>query len=84
MVLAVKLGMSLEEARTSVNTLSDVEGLCVKYASAHGSSSPVVAVEVLKTFLQVDYDSFLPHRPIFFSLSNHVFFPLENPAEVLA
>lgn len=45
MVLAVKLGMSLEEARTSVNTLSDVEGLCVKYASAHGSSSPVVAVE---------------------------------------
>ncbi|KAG0559692.1 hypothetical protein KC19_10G123600 [Ceratodon purpureus] len=45
MVLAVKLGMPLEEARTSVNTLSDVEGLCVKYASAHGSSSPVIAVE---------------------------------------
>ncbi|KAG0567930.1 hypothetical protein KC19_7G173000 [Ceratodon purpureus] len=45
MVLAVKLGMQLEEARTSVNTLSDVEGLCVKYASAHGSSSPEVAVE---------------------------------------
>lgn len=52
MVLAVKLGMSLEEARTSVNTLSDVEGLCVKYASSHGSSSPVIAVEVLfETFL---------------------------------
>jgi N-acetylgalactosamine kinase len=45
MVLAVKLGMSLEEARTSVHTLSDVEGLCVKYASSHGSSSPVIAVE---------------------------------------
>lgn len=45
MVLAVKLGMRLEEARTSVHTLSDVEGLCAKYASAHGSSSPVVAVE---------------------------------------
>lgn len=52
MVLAVKLGMSLEEARTSVHTLSDVEGLCVKYASSHGSSSPVIAVEVLlRTFL---------------------------------
>lgn len=47
MVLAVKLGMPSEEACTSVNTLSDVEGLCVKYASAHGSSSPVVAVEKL-------------------------------------
>jgi len=51
MVLAVKLGMSLEEARTSVHTLSDVEGLCVKYAFTQGSSSPVIAVEVLKSFL---------------------------------
>jgi N-acetylgalactosamine kinase len=66
MVLAVKLGMRLEEARTSVNTLSDVEGLCVKYASAHGSSSPEVAVEVHKSFLflnlvftLVDYDKVL-------------------------
>lgn len=47
MVLAVKLGMSLEEARKSVHTLSDVEGLCSKYASTQGSSDPVVAVEVL-------------------------------------
>jgi len=45
MVLAVKLGMPLEAARTSVYTLSDVEGLCVKYASTQASSSPVVAVE---------------------------------------
>lgn len=51
MVLAVKLGMILEEARTSVNTLSDVEGLCVKYASAYGSSSPEVAVQVRTSFL---------------------------------
>ena len=50
MVLAVKLGMPLEEARTSVNTLSDVEGLCVKYASARGSSNPDVAVELHKSF----------------------------------
>ncbi|CAM6084485.1 unnamed protein product [Calypogeia fissa] len=44
MVLAVKLGMPLHEV-PAVRTLSNVEGLCVAYADAHGGSSPVLAVE---------------------------------------
>ncbi len=46
MVLAAKLKMPLQEATASIHTLSDVEGLCVAYASTRGSSSPLVAVEV--------------------------------------
>ncbi|CAK9254693.1 unnamed protein product [Sphagnum jensenii] len=45
MVLAAKLKMPLQEATASIHTLSDVEGLCVAYASTRGSSSPLVAVE---------------------------------------
>ncbi|KAL2611609.1 hypothetical protein R1flu_023301 [Riccia fluitans] len=44
MVLAVKLGMALEEIQ-NVNTLSDIEGLCIAYADARGESSPLLAVE---------------------------------------
>ncbi|KAL8139625.1 hypothetical protein V2J09_005646 [Rumex salicifolius] len=48
-VLAIKLGMHPQEAVSSVNTLSDVEGLCLTFASSRGSSDPVVAVkEILK------------------------------------
>jgi N-acetylgalactosamine kinase len=47
MVLAAKLKMPLQEATASIHTLSDVEGLCVAYASTRGSSSPLVAVEVV-------------------------------------
>ena len=45
-VLAVKLGIPVKEAITSVHTLSDFEGLCVSFAASEGSSDPVVAVEV--------------------------------------
>ncbi|KAJ9154626.1 hypothetical protein P3X46_027945 [Hevea brasiliensis] len=44
-VLAIKLGMKPEDAISKVKTLSDVEGLCVSFASSHGSSDPVVAVK---------------------------------------
>jgi hypothetical protein len=45
-VLAIKLGMEPEKAITTVKTLSDVEGLCTKFAGDHGSSDPGVAVKV--------------------------------------
>ncbi|KAF2310305.1 hypothetical protein GH714_007668 [Hevea brasiliensis] len=44
-VLAIKLGMKPQDATSKVKTLSDVEGLCVSFASSHGSSDPVVAVK---------------------------------------
>lgn len=46
-VLAIKLGMKPNEALSKVKTLSDVEGLCVAFASCLGSSNPIVAVKVL-------------------------------------
>ncbi|KAF3330803.1 galactokinase isoform X2 [Carex littledalei] len=46
-VLAIKLGMEPEEAITTVKTLSDVEGLCTKFAGNHDSSDPGVAVKEL-------------------------------------
>ncbi|KAJ3703812.1 hypothetical protein LUZ61_007517 [Rhynchospora tenuis] len=46
-VLAIKLGVEPKEAITSVKTLSDVEGLCTKFAGNHGSSHPGVAVKEL-------------------------------------
>ena len=45
-VLSIKLGMKPQEAISKVKTLSDVEGLCVSFASSCGSSDPVVAVKV--------------------------------------
>ncbi|KAF9592670.1 hypothetical protein IFM89_016747, partial [Coptis chinensis] len=45
-VLGIKLGMKPKEAISKVKTLSDVEGLCVSFASGRGSSDPVVAVKV--------------------------------------
>ncbi|KAL3682927.1 hypothetical protein R1sor_000949 [Riccia sorocarpa] len=44
MVLAVRLGMALEGVQ-NVNTLSDIEGLCIAFADARGESSPLLAVE---------------------------------------
>ncbi|RWR94549.1 galactokinase [Cinnamomum micranthum f. kanehirae] len=44
-VLAIKLGMEQKEAISKVKTLSDVEGLCVSFASDRGSSDPVLAVK---------------------------------------
>lgn len=44
-VLAVKLGMPADKAISVVNTLSDVEKLCVSFAATQGSSDPVVAIE---------------------------------------
>ncbi|XXG79054.1 hypothetical protein AAC387_Pa09g0207 [Persea americana] len=44
-VLAIKLGMEQKEAISKVKTLSDVEGLCVSFASGRGSSDPVLAVK---------------------------------------
>ncbi|KAF6170248.1 hypothetical protein GIB67_035353 [Kingdonia uniflora] len=45
-VLAIKLGMKPKEAITEVKTLSDVEGLCISFAStSHGSSDPIIAVK---------------------------------------
>lgn len=46
-VLGIKLGMKPQEAISKVKTLSDVEGLCLSFASEHGSSDPVVAVKEL-------------------------------------
>lgn len=40
--------MKPQQAIAEVKTLSDVEGLCVSFASDHGSSNPVVAVKVFK------------------------------------
>lgn len=45
-VLGIKLGMKPQEAISRVKTLSDVEGLCVKFASGRGSNDPVLAVKV--------------------------------------
>ncbi|XP_054821926.1 galactokinase-like isoform X2 [Prosopis cineraria] len=44
-VLGVKLGMKPEEAISRAKTLSDVEGLCLSFASSHKSSDPVFAVK---------------------------------------
>ncbi|KAK7338674.1 hypothetical protein VNO77_19299 [Canavalia gladiata] len=44
-VLAIKLGMKPQEAIVKVKTLSDVEGLCISFASNHKSSDPVLAVK---------------------------------------
>ncbi|MFQ6655351.1 hypothetical protein Gotur_025945 [Gossypium turneri] len=44
-VLGIKLGMKSQEAIAKVRTLSDVEGLCVKFAKGHGSNDPVLAVK---------------------------------------
>ncbi|KAJ4836089.1 galactokinase [Turnera subulata] len=44
-VLGIKLGMKPQEAISKVKTLSDVEGLCVSFASSRGSSDPVIAVK---------------------------------------
>ncbi|CAI0626210.1 unnamed protein product [Linum tenue] len=44
-ILGIKLGLKPEEARSKVNTLSDVEGLCVSFAGKRGSSDPVIAVK---------------------------------------
>lgn len=52
-VLAIKLGMKPQEAISNVKTLSDVEGLCISYASTRGSSDPNVAVKVLFWFYQL-------------------------------
>ncbi|KAM7484953.1 hypothetical protein LguiA_000962 [Lonicera macranthoides] len=46
-ILGIKLGMKPQEAISKVKTLSDVEGLCVSFASNHGSSDPVLAVKKL-------------------------------------
>ncbi|KAJ4819221.1 Galactokinase [Rhynchospora pubera] len=46
-VLAIKLGVEPKEVIASVKTLSDVEGLCIKFAGNHGSSHPGVAVKEL-------------------------------------
>ncbi|XP_043725229.1 galactokinase-like [Telopea speciosissima] len=44
-VLGIKLGMKPQEAISKVKTLSDVEGLCVSFAGARGSSDAVLAVK---------------------------------------
>ncbi|CAI0626514.1 unnamed protein product [Linum tenue] len=44
-ILGIKLGMKPEEARSKVDTLSDVEGLCVSFAGKRGSPDPVIAVK---------------------------------------
>eukprot|EP00262_Sarcandra_glabra_P015983 TRINITY_DN5053_c0_g1_i1.p1 TRINITY_DN5053_c0_g1~~TRINITY_DN5053_c0_g1_i1.p1 ORF type:complete len:499 (-),score=69.51 TRINITY_DN5053_c0_g1_i1:150-1646(-) len=44
-VLGIKLGMKPKEAVSKVKTLSDVEGLCISFASTRDSSDPVLAVK---------------------------------------
>ncbi|PKI62647.1 hypothetical protein CRG98_016918 [Punica granatum] len=73
-VLAIKLGMKPQEAITKVKTLSDVEELCVSFASSHGSSDPAVAVkeflkeepygaEDIEKITEEDLPSVLGHSP---------------------
>lgn len=50
-MLAIKLRMKPQEAISNVKTLSDVEGLCVSFASSRGSSDPVLAVKVFLLLL---------------------------------
>lgn len=45
-VLGINLGMKSQEAIAKVKTLSDVEGLCVKFAKGRDSNDPVLAVKV--------------------------------------
>ena len=45
-VLGIKLGMKPQEAISNVKTLSDVEGLCISFASSPDSADPVLAVKV--------------------------------------
>jgi len=71
MVLAAKLKMPLQEATASIHTLSDVEGLCVAYASTRGSSSPLVAVEV---GLSIPYKKHSSLCFAFCRFSFHLFF----------
>ena len=40
--------MDPKEAISKVSTLSDVEGLCVKFAGTRNSSDPVLAVKVIE------------------------------------
>ncbi|KAL8162217.1 hypothetical protein V2J09_013706 [Rumex salicifolius] len=48
-VLAIKIGMNPKDAVSKVKTLSDVEDLCLTFASSRGSSDPVdVVKEILK------------------------------------
>ncbi|XVE65491.1 hypothetical protein DITRI_Ditri08aG0004100 [Diplodiscus trichospermus] len=44
-VLGIRLGMKPQVAISKVKTLSDVEGLCVKFASDRGSNDLVLAVK---------------------------------------
>ncbi|KAG5002372.1 hypothetical protein JHK87_023444 [Glycine soja] len=44
-VLGIKLGMKPREEILNLKTLSDVEGLCLSFASVHKSSDPVLAIK---------------------------------------
>ncbi|KHN24989.1 Galactokinase [Glycine soja] len=44
-VLSIKLGMKPREEILNLKTLSDVEGLCLSFASVHKSSDPVLAIK---------------------------------------
>ncbi|KAG5095097.1 hypothetical protein JHK84_050685 [Glycine max] len=44
-VLGIKLGMKPREAIVNIKTISDVEGLCLSFASIHKSSDPVLAIK---------------------------------------
>ncbi|XP_021808637.1 galactokinase [Prunus avium] len=44
-LLGINLGMKPQEAISKAKTLSDVEGLCISFASTRGSSDPALAVK---------------------------------------
>ncbi|KAG4924942.1 hypothetical protein JHK87_050482 [Glycine soja] len=44
-VLGIQLGMKPREAIVNIKTISDVEGLCLSFASIHKSSDPVLAIK---------------------------------------
>lgn len=46
-LLGINLGMKPQEAISKAKTLSDVEGLCISFASTRGSSDPALAVKVV-------------------------------------
>lgn len=72
-LLCIKLGVKPQEAISKVKTLSDVEGLCVSFAEAHGSSDPILAVKVfIVKFSATIYVIFFYFSSFYFLFSSSI------------
>jgi len=54
--------MDPKEAVSKLNTLSDVEGLCVSFAGSRDSSDPVCAVKVFMLIYLIGYGDLVQRR----------------------